>query len=115
MAYVTTTTGTTHKNFLESAVGLVTKTREFTNDNTKGIVTTEGSRKIVKAGTAYPKNDASATGIVFDDVDVTDGAVAGPVMVAGRVLKGRVTVSGDAETPLKALGIVFVDGPETTR
>ena len=51
MAYISTTTGTNSKNFLESAVGLVTKTMEFDGTGNKGIVTTEGSRKIVKAGT----------------------------------------------------------------
>ena len=115
MAYITTTTGTNSKNFLESAVGLVTKTMEFDGTGNKGIVTTEGSRKIVKAGTPYPKGDATATGIVFEDADVTDGPVAGSVMVAGRVLEGRIPSIGTAKDTLKGLGIVFVTGPETTR
>lgn len=114
MAYVTTTTGTTHKNFLESAVGLVTKTREFDKSG-KGVTSDESARKIVKAGTPYPDDSASAIGIVFDDVDVTDGPVAGSVMVAGRVLTGRLTGVSTSKETLKGLGIVFVDGPETTR
>ena len=40
--------------------------------NFAGAVT-ENGRKIVKAGTLYPRNDASAIGIVWADYDVTDG------------------------------------------
>ena len=52
---------------------------------------------------------------MFEDADVTDGPVAGSVMVAGRVLEGRIQSIGTAKDTLKGLGIVFVTGPETTR
>lgn len=111
MAYVTTVTGTTRPNFLESEIGLITKTYEI--PESMGVA--DGARKVVPAGTVYPANDATAVGFVFTDTDVTDGAVAGSVMVAGRVLKERVTVADAAVTALKGHGLYVVAGPETTR
>lgn len=42
-------------------------------------------RKIIKAGTIYPKNDATAVGVVFNDYDVTDGDVSGAILIFGFV------------------------------
>ena len=42
-------------------------------------------RSIIKAGTIFPANDATAKGIVFTDVDVTDGAATGAVLFEGSV------------------------------
>ncbi len=109
MAYVTNYKGTFRPNFLESEIGLVTKTYQI--PETMGAA--DGNRKIVPAGTPFPSNDAAAVGIVFTDTDVTDGDAAGSVMVAGRVLKERLTVDDAAVTALK--DIRFVEGPDVTR
>lgn len=105
MSFVTETKGTFKPNFLESEVGLVLKTHE--------IPTSMGTDGVVAAGTVFPSNDASAIGIVFQDVDVSKGAMPGSVMVGGRVLKGRLNIADAAATAMKE--IVVVDGPQTTR
>lgn len=105
MSFVTETKGTFKPNFLESEVGLVLKTHQ--------IPTTMGTNGVVAAGTVFPSNDANAIGIVFQDVDVSKGAMPGSVMVAGRVLKDRLSIATTAATALKQ--IVIVDGPQTTR
>lgn len=92
-------------NFLDSAVGLVRKTRQL--PQTMGAM--DGKYKTVFAGAIFPKDDATATGIVFADADVTDGDAVGSVLVAGRVLKDRLTISDAAFTALDGLGIVFVN------
>lgn len=51
-------------------------------------------RKIIKAGTPYPANDATATGLVLHDYDVTDGAVEGAVMYSGAVSAAKITANG---------------------
>lgn len=38
-----------------------------------GQAVLENGRYIVKAGTIYPANDATAVGVVMNDYDVTDG------------------------------------------
>lgn len=111
MSFVTNTTGTARPNFLESEVGLVLKTKEI--PQSMGVA--DGNRKIVPAGTVFPTNDESASGIVFETVDVTGGNMPGPVMVAGRVLKDAITVESEAEAPLAAAGIVLVTAPTITR
>lgn len=109
MSHVTNEKGTFRPNFLESEVGLVTKTHEIP----ESLGASDGSRKIAFAGTPFPANDSTAIGILFTDADVTNGPIEGSVMVAGRVLKERLNVADAAVTAMK--DIKFVTGPEVTR
>ncbi len=70
-----------------------------------GVTADANGRKIVKSGTVYPANDATAKGIVFNDVDVTEGTQPGAVMVEGYVIGERlpVVVSDEAKTALKEI------------
>lgn len=104
MAFINITEGRSAVNILESAVGLVTKTRQI--PETLGVA--DGKYKTVKAGTVFPANDATADGIVFTDTDVTDGDAIGSVIVAGRVLADRVNASEAAVAALKANGLYLV-------
>lgn len=63
-----------------------------------------------RSGTVVPTNNASAKGIVFEDVDITDDEKKPiSVIIAGRVIKANLPVAVDtnAETALKASGIYF--------
>lgn len=42
-------------------------------------------RKVIKAGTIYPANDATAKGVVWTDYDVTNGDVTGALVIHGFV------------------------------
>lgn len=99
-------------NILGSEIGLILKTVQVTAE---GVQANADGEKIVPAGTVYPANNATAKGIIFEDVDVTDGDRIASLIVAGRVLQNRlpVTVAAAAKTPLAASGIVLVDEPET--
>ncbi len=46
-------------------------------------------KKIVVAGTIFPANDATAKGILVNDIDVTEGNKPGAVMDAGYVYAAR--------------------------
>ena len=64
--------------------------------------TTDKNTKYVKMGTIFPANDATAEGIVYEDVDVTKGDMPGSVVTKGNVYEDRLadpTVSYDAVTP----------------
>lgn len=78
--------------------------------------TTEGG-KFVKMGTPFPSNDGNAIGIVYEDVDVTNGDMPGSVVTKGVVYEGRLAVelAGAAKTALEALGFEFKTEPTVTR
>lgn len=101
-------------NFLDSAVGLVTKT--CTVPESMGTADKWGN-KIVPAGTVFPANDATATGILFEDVEVTDGDHEGSLLVAGRVIADCLPVELDtnAKTALEGIGFVFTESTEVVR
>ena len=107
MSILKTEIGTAIPNFLDSEVGLVTKTTQIP----QSMGQADGDRKTVFAGTVFPANTSAATGIVFQDVDVTDGDAIGSVMVAGRVISDRVNAASAAQTALK--NIVFVGANAT--
>lgn len=62
-------------------------------------------RKIVKAGTILPENNATAKGILLYDVDVTTGDSVGSLLEDGFVLKDRLPAVPDsaAITALKRI------------
>ncbi len=101
-------------NFLDSAEGLVLKS--CTVPQSMGVDDGYGN-KTVKAGTIFPANDSTATGILYESVDVTDGEHEGSLMVAGRVIEARLpeTLEEEAKTALEAVGIGFYTETVVTR
>ena len=62
------------------------KTRQIAQS---GATTADNGTKFVPMGTIYPSNDAYATGIVYEDVDVTTGDMPGSVVTKGTVYEDR--------------------------
>lgn len=114
MSHIETYKSTVRPNFLASAIGLIAKSCTI---SATGVEADDDGRKIVKAGTIYPANDATALGILFHDVDVTKGDHEGSLIVAGRILKDRLpTAPDDTVLPvLAASGLIFTESNETTR
>lgn len=83
-----------------------------------GATTEVNGTKYVKMGTVYPANDATAVGIVYEDVDVTTGNMPGSVVTKGIVYEDRlpVAVASAAKTALEGLGFKFIaTSPAVTR
>ena len=100
--------------FLESAVGAVRKTRQL--PQTMGE--TRGTEKVVPMGTVFPANDATAEGIVYEDINVTWGDSEGSVVLAGRVYEDRLpaAIGSDAKPALSGKGFTFItNSPAVTR
>lgn len=108
MAYINRKATEKRPNFIASEVGLVLKTVQV---NDTGITADEYGYKTVKGGTIYPSDDASAKGIIFENVDVTHGERAASLIVGGRIYTDRLHTapSSAAKTALAAKGIVFDD------
>lgn len=101
--------------FLKNDEACVRDTKTIPNTLGK---TAENGGKYVPMGTVYPSNDGNAIGIVYEDVDVTNGDMAGSVVTKGEVYKNRLAeaLESEAETALEALGFSFVDAePTVTR
>lgn len=71
----------------------VRKTKEIAQ-NSALVVTRGDGAKVVPGGTAYPTNDGSAVGIVYEDVDVTTGNMPGSVVMSGVVYEDRLAQTG---------------------
>ena len=81
-----------------------------------GVTVNAEGKKIIPSGTIYPANNETAIGIVFNDVDVTDGDNLGSLMVHGNVLEKRLpqTITSKAKEALMKVGIYFyADNGET--
>lgn len=78
-------------------------------------VTRENGRKVVPAGAVIPANGATAKGILFEDIDVTEGAKPGSVVIAGTIYGNRLpaALADAAATALK--GITVLTEPTVTR
>ena len=77
-------------------------------------VTRDDGRKVVPAGAVIPANDATAKGILFEDIDVTEGAKPGSVVIAGTIYGDRV-VGLDPAAANALTDITFLTEPTITR
>lgn len=75
------------------------------------LATVVDGRKIIKAGTVFPSNDENAKGLVFQDVDVTDGDQNAAVLVHGFVNSAKLpeAVSNEAKKVLKQITFFPID------
>lgn len=80
--------------------------------------TAPNGRKYVPMGTVLPANGSTAEGILYQDIDVTNGEAAGALVTSGTVYLDRLPVALDsaAKTALAAKGFIFIDkAPTATR
>ena len=49
-----------------------------------------GGKKIIKAGTIYPANNATAEGVLLYDVDVTNGDQTGALVIHGFIKQSAI-------------------------
>ena len=74
-----------------------------------GLAVLQEGRYIVKAGTIYPANDATAKGIVLNDYDVTDGDQTMAVVRHGFIKTAALPVEVTAEAKAAMKLIEFID------
>lgn len=92
------------------------KTRQISQ---AGATTTALGAKYMKMGSFYPANDASTVeGILYEDVDVTNGDMPGSVVLKGTVYLDRLPVApaSGVQAALEAKGFTFITvTPTVTR
>ena len=79
-------------------------------------VTRDDGRKVVPAGAVIPANGATAKGILFEDIDVTNGAMPGSVVIEGTVYGDRLpaALASAAASALTKITVIAAS-PTVTR
>lgn len=79
-------------------------------------VTRDDGRIVVPAGAVIPANGATAKGILFEDIDVTEGARPGSVVTEGTVYADRLPAALATAAATALTGIkVIATSPTVTR
>ena len=80
------------------------------------VVTKADGSKYVPAGVAVPSNDGNAKGLLYEDVDVTTGAMPGSLVTEGVVYEDRLPASVQSSAKAVLTKITFIaNAPATTR
>lgn len=73
-----------------------------------GLAVLEEGRYVVKAGTLYPANDATAIGVILNDYDVTDGDAMMAVVIHGFIKVAALPAIPAAAAVTALKGITFM-------
>lgn len=107
MVEMTTQDYGTGKHILLFPDHYVCRPHTFAKDDAAATVTDDG-RKVIKAGTIYPANDATAIGIVFSDMDVTKGDMTGALLIHGFIKTTALPAEPTAEAKSALKLVEFV-------
>lgn len=72
------------------------------------VQTRDNGRKVVPAGAIIPSNDGNARGILFEDVDVTEGAAPCSVVTEGIVYEDRLPAAIENAAASVMTGITVI-------
>jgi hypothetical protein len=102
-------------HFLANEEDCVRETRLIAADHSQ-VVTRDNGRKVVPAGAIIPSNDAYAEGILYEDIDVTEGAKMGSVVTQGIVNEDMLPAAIESAAEAVLTGItVRTTSPAVTR
>ena len=96
--------------FLADAEGCTRQTEQIAQ-NHADVITDANGGKHVPMGAIWPSNDSNAVGILYEDVDVTLGAMPGSVVTRGAVYEDRLAITGESYDA--AADITSADNPTT--
>lgn len=90
------------------------ETAQIAANHAQAVTLPDGS-KIVPMGAVIPANDATAKGILYEDIEVTTGNMPGSIVTKGTIYSDRLpaAVAAAAQSALK--DITFKTVPTVTR
>ena len=116
MSMISSTTGTTFEAgfFLVDDERCTRQSMTVAANHAQRV--TRNGRTIVPMGAVIPANGATAKGILYEDIDVTDGAAAGSVVTEGTVYGDRLpaALAEAAATALTQIRVIATS-PTVTR
>lgn len=80
------------------------------------VETRDNGRKVVPAGAVIPANDETAIGLLYEDIDVTEGAKMGSIVTKGVIYADRLPEALDADAVTALADITVIEtAPTVTR
>lgn len=90
------------------------ETAQIAADHAQVVTLPDGS-KIVPMGAVIPANDATAKGILYEDVEVTNGDAPGSIVTKGVIYSDRLPAEVEDAAKTALTGITFKTVPTVTR
>lgn len=108
-------TGTTFEAgfFLVDDEGCLRLTKTIAADHAQKVV--RNGRTIVPAGAVIPANGSTAVGLLYEDIDVTEGAAPGSVVVEGTVYGDRLPAALESAAASALTRIKVLTSPSIVR
>jgi len=105
MSFTASSTGTTFEAgfFLVNDEQCLRETADISASHLQKV--TRNGRTIVPAGAVIPANGATAKGILYEDIDVTDGAAPGSIVTEGVIYEDRLPAALDSDAKTAMTGI----------
>lgn len=101
--------------FLAADESCTRLTKTISANHAQAVTRTDGT-KYVPAGAVIPANGSTAVGLLYEDIDVTDGDAAGSVVTEGTVYKSLLPAAPVSAAITAMKGITFIDTvPAITR
>ena len=115
MSFIASAQGTTFEAgwFLVDDEQCLRETATIAANHAQAV--TRNGRTIVPAGAVIPANGSTAVGILYEDIDVTDGAAAGSIVTKGTIYGDRLPATLDADAVTALTGITVKTSPTVTR
>lgn len=116
MSFTASATGTTFEAgfFLVDDEACLRETADIAQNHAQAV--TRNGRTIVPMGAVIPANGATANGILYEDIDVTDGAAPGSIVTRGVIYGDRLPAALDSDAATALTGIkVIASSPAVTR
>lgn len=102
-------------HFLVNDETCIRKTMTIAATHAQAVTRTDG-RTVVPAGAVIPSNDGNAVGILYEDIDVTEGAKMGSVVTEGTVYEDKLPAAIESAAEAVLSGItVITTSPAITR
>lgn len=115
MSFTSSTSGSTFNNgfFLVNEEDSLRETAMVNADHAQ--VVTRGRRKIVPMGAVFPANDGTAKGLIYEDIDVTDGDALCSVVTEGKIYEDRLPAPLENAAKSALTGITIEQSPAIVR
>lgn len=115
MSFTASKTGTTFEAgfFLVDDEECLRETTTIAANHAQAV--TRNGRTIVPMGSVIPANGSTAKGILYEDIDVTDGAAAGSIVTKATIYGDRLPAALDSAAAEALTGIIVKTSPTVTR